>query len=56
MFPIGHLTKSQVRTIARDNGLHEIANKKEVIIIVNKINISMYCLINIIEYGIMFYW
>lgn len=56
MFPIGHLTKSQVRAIARDNGLHEIANKKEVIIIVNKINISMYCLVYILEYGVMLYW
>lgn len=29
MFPLGHLIKSEVKTIAADNGLKKIATKKE---------------------------
>ena len=30
LFPIGHMTKREVKEIAIENGLHRIAKKKEV--------------------------
>ena len=42
VFPIGHMTKSQVRKIAKEAGLHRTACRKEVIYYVYMYNICMY--------------